>query len=112
MSRLVYENKVVFSDFKLYREANNSGGCDYSYPENETTIDEWEEVNVYICPHCIKKYGLYEETETTKEEIDDAIKMKTCGDYFDLTCGVSGCGKNNPFEGWLHINKSKLECCI
>lgn len=110
MNKLIYDNKVVFDDFQLYREANNSGGCEYSYPENETTIEEWEEVNVYICPHCIKKYGLYNETETTEEMIDRVIADQKNGnyDYFDLVCGIDGCNNKDSFDGWLSIDKSRL----
>lgn len=110
MKKLVYDGKIKFDDFQLYREANNSGGCDYGYPENETTIEEWEEVNVYICPYCIKKHRLYEETETTEEEINKVIKDQKDGNYnyYDLTCGIDGCNNKDSFDGWLSIEKSKL----
>ena len=49
----------------------------YDEKEHTITIDvnieDYEEVNVYICPHCIKKYGLYKETETTEEQIDEVL---------------------------------------
>lgn len=110
MNKLIYDNKVVFDDFQLYKEADNSNGCEYDYPENETNIEEWEEVNVYICPHCIKKYGLYNETETTEEMIDRVIADQKNGnyDYFDLVCGIDGCNNKDSFDGWLSIDKSRL----
>jgi len=110
MSKLLYNGKVKFDDFQLYRESNNSGGCEYGYPQDKTTIEEWEEVNVYICPHCIKKYGLYEETETSEAEIDEVLKAQAEGNYlyYDLTCGVDGCQNTDSFDGWLSIKKSKL----
>ena len=111
MNKLIYNNKVVFDDFQLYREADNSSECEYGYPEDKTTIDKWDEVNVYICPHCIKRYGLYKETETTEEEIDRVIADQRNGkyNYYDLTCGVDGCYNKDSFDGWLSIKKSRLE---
>lgn len=111
MNKLIYNNKVVFDDFQLYREADNSSECEYGYPYSKTMIEEWEEVNVYICPHCIKKYGLYKETETTEEEIDKVIADQKNGNYnyYDLTCGVDGCYNKDSFDGWLSIEKSRLE---
>lgn len=111
MNKLIYDNRVVFDDFQLYREADNSCECEYGYPEDKTTIDKWDEVNVYICPHCIKRYGLYKETETTEEEIDRVIADQKNGNYnyYDLTCGVDGCNNKDSFDGWLPIKKSRLE---
>ena len=111
MNKLIYNEKVVFDNFQLFREANNSCECEYGYPEDKTTTEEWEEVNVYICPHCIKRYGLYKETETTKKQIDKIILNQKDNnyDYFDLTCGIDGCNNKYSFDGWLSIKKSKLE---
>ena len=110
MNKLIYDKKIVFDDFQLYRESDNSCESEYGYPENKTTIEEWEEVNVYICPHCIKKYGLYNETETTREQIDKVIADQKNGGYkyYDLTCGVDGCYNKDSFDGWLSIKKSEL----
>lgn len=110
MNKLVYDKRVVFDDFQLYREANNSGECEYGYPYSKTTIGEWEEVNVYICPHCIKKYGLYEESETTIEQIDKIIAEQRNGNYqyYDLTCSVDGCYNKDSFDVYLSIKKSRL----
>lgn len=113
MNKLIYDGKVKFDDFQLYREAENSSGCEYGYPSDNVNIKDYEEVNVYICPHCIKKYGLYKETETTEEQIDEAIKSQSEGnyDYYDLTCGIDGCQNKDSFDGWLSIKKSVLEKC-
>lgn len=110
MNKLLYNEKVVFDDFQLYREANNSSKCEYGYPHDETTLDDWAEVNIYICPHCIKKYGLYKETETNEHEINKVLEEQASGNYFyyDLTCGVNGCYNTDSFDGWLPIKKSKL----
>lgn len=111
MNKLIYDNRVVFDDFQLYREANNSCECEYGYPEDKTTIEEWEEVNVYICPHCIKKYDLYEETVTSAKGIDKVIADQQNGNYryYDLTCGVNGCLNKDSFDGWLSIKKCELK---
>lgn len=110
MNKLLYDGRIKFDDFQLYREADNSSECEYGYPQDETTIDKWEEVNVYICPHCIKKYELYEETETNEVEISRVLKAQAKGnyDYYDLTCGVDGCNNKDSFDGWLSVKKSKL----
>ena len=61
--------------------------------------------------HCIKKYGLYEETETTEEEINKIIADQKNDDYnyYDLICGVNGCNNKDSFDGWLSIKKSELK---
>ncbi len=66
---------------------------------------------MYICPHCIKKYGLYKETETTEQQIDEVISSQSEGnyDYYDLTCGIDGCQNKDSFDGWLSIERSVLE---
>lgn len=108
MNKLLYDKRVLFDDFQLYSEANNSS--EYGYPHDQINIEEWEEVNVYICPHCIKKYGLYKETETTEEKINEVINEQAKGnyDYYDLTCGVDGCYNKDSFDGWLSIQKSEI----
>lgn len=110
MNKLLYNKKVAFDDFQLYREADNSSECEYGYPQDEIVISEWEEANVYICPHCIKKYGLYNETETTEEKINKVLEAQASEDYdyYGMTCGVDGCYNEDAFDGWLSIRKSEL----
>ena len=110
MNKLLYDGRVKFDDFQLYREANNSSECEYGYPQDEIVIDKWEEVNVYICPHCIKKYGLYEETETNEEKINKVLEEQANGnyDYYGFVCGVDGCNNTDSFDAWLSIKKGEL----
>ena len=111
MNKLIYDKRVMFDDFQLYREADNSSECEYGYPQDKTNINEWEEVNIYICPHCIKKYGLYKETETTSEQIEEIIAGQKNENYmyYDLICGIDGCNNKDSFDGWLSIKKSELK---
>ena len=110
MNKLLYNGKIKFDDFQLYRETNNKNESEYGYPQDEITINEWEEVGVYICPHCIKKYGLYKETETNEEKINNVLEAQTKGnyDYYDLVCGIDGCNNTDSFDGWLSIEKSEI----
>lgn len=107
MKKLLYKG-IEFDDFYLYRETENSSQCEYKYPHTAQAVDGFEEADVYICPHCIKKYGLYEETETTAEEIENIIQNELEGEYDDITCGVKGCYNKNSFDGWLNISECSL----
>lgn len=48
MKKLLYKG-IEFDDFQLYREAENSSGCEYGYPtEEDLSTEEYEEANIYI----------------------------------------------------------------
>ena len=48
MKKLLYKG-IEFDDFQLYREAENSSGCEYGYPTDENlNTKDWEEADVYI----------------------------------------------------------------
>ncbi len=109
MKRMIYRENVEFKVFKLYKEANNSDGCEYGYPiEENLSTSDYEEANAYVCPRCIKKYGLHEETETTKEEIDELIKHQE-GCEYNIPCGVDGCSNEYTLEALFDIAKCRLE---
>jgi hypothetical protein len=45
MKKLLYKG-IEFDDFQLYREAENSSGCEYGYPTDENLNTEgWEEAD-------------------------------------------------------------------
>ena len=108
MKKLIYKG-IEFDDFQLYREAENSSGCEYGYPDDvNLDIDGWEEADVYVCPHCIKKYNLYAEAET--DEI--TVNMYVSGEFDDgdisMTCGVKGCYNKNSFDCCINIAECKI----
>ena len=46
MKKLLYKG-IEFDDFQLYREAENSGGCEYGYPTDEnlnTDFRQWKRI--------------------------------------------------------------------
>ena len=103
MKKLLYKG-IEFDDFQLYREAENSSGCEYGYPTDENlNTKDWEEADVYICPHCIKKHNLYAEAETDVRTVEKYLS----GEYDDgensMTCGVDGCQNKNSFDCCLNI---------
>ena len=109
MKNIIYKG-IEFDDFALYREANNSAECEYAYPTDENIdLKDWEEVNVYICPHCIKKYNLYEEAQTCKKIVEDIINNKHSDDEYFVRCGIKNCKNRNTFDSILSINKCTLK---
>ena len=43
MKEMIYK-EARFNKFRLYREANNSGGCDYGYPsDDDLNVNAYEE---------------------------------------------------------------------
>ena len=64
MKKLIYKG-IEFDDFQLYNgEPERYGDC------NSESLDGFDGVDVYVCPHCIKKYGLYSECGTTEEKVN------------------------------------------
>lgn len=59
----------------------------------------------YICPHCIKKYGLYEETDLTEQKVD---KILTDDYEDDFICCVDGCNNRNAFDISFNTSDCKL----
>ena len=103
MKKLLYKG-IEFDDFQLYREAENSSGCEYGYPTDEDLSTEgWEEADVYICPHCIKKYSLYSETDTCVETVEQYISGEFDDGMHSMTCGVKGCNNGNSFDCCINI---------
>ena len=85
-----YKNKVTFDLFIVYGEYEN----DENWWEGEDIpIEKADSLNTYVCPWCVKKYGLYKEMDTTPEKIDEEIEFyRDCDpESLDFTCGVKGC---------------------
>ena len=109
MKKLICKG-IEFDDFQLYRETNNSAECEYGYSTDENlNVKDWEEVNVYICPHCIKKYGLYTEAETDVETVEKYISGEYDDGVHSMTCGIKGCENGNSFDCCLSITECKVE---
>ena len=108
MKKLLYKG-IEFDDFQLYREAENSSGCEYGYPTDENlNAKDWEEADVYICPHCIKKYNLYEEADTCVETVEQYINGEFDDGMHSMTCGVKGCNNGNSFDCCINIKGCQL----
>ena len=87
MKKLLYKG-IEFDDFQLYKEVENSSGCEYGYPTDENlNTKDWEEADVYICPHCIKKYNLYSEADTCVETVEQYISGEFDDGMHSMTCG-------------------------
>lgn len=109
MKKLLYKG-IEFDDFQLYREAENSSGCEYGYPTDENLNTEgWEEADVYICPHCIKKYNLYAEAETDVETVEQYIYGEFDDGMHSMVCGVKGCNNGNSFDCCINIAGCQIE---
>lgn len=109
MAKKIIYKGITFDDFSLYKEALNSSGCEYKYPNDVITLEGFEEVDVYICPHCVKKYNLYDEAETHEDVVDKYISGEYDDGDMSMTCGIEGCLNNNAFDSWLSINKCVLK---
>jgi hypothetical protein len=58
----------------------------------EDFLDKRDGNYVYICPKCVKKYGLYSEVEYDEATIQALIDEKF-GE--ELYCDIEGCDNNN-----------------
>ena len=102
MKKLIYKG-IEFDDFQLYNGEPERYG-DY----NTESLDGFSSVDVYVCPHCIKKYGLYAECGTTKEKVNEQIEMDMECNYHDLVCGVKGCYNRNSLDGYFSTEGCQL----
>ena len=66
-------------------------------------IEGWEEADVYICPHCIKKYNLYAEAETDAKTVEQYINGEFDDGMHSMTCGIKGCNNGNSFDCCINI---------
>ena len=104
MKKLLYKG-IEFDDFQLYNgEPERYGDC------NSESLDGFEGAEVYICPCCVKKYGLYKEAETTEEQNNSCIEdmIEEPEHYDHPICGVKGCNNGNSHDGWLDIKECQL----
>ena len=106
MKELHYKG-MVFDDFELYGEGESGEEIYGDY--NSDSLENFDSVDVYICPECVKKYGLYKETETNKDENETEIEyMKEC-EGEGCICGIKGCYNGNSYDINLNINICSLE---
>lgn len=96
---------INFDFFFLYnhRKGYIGGPCE---EVNEQDIDS---IGLAVCPHCINKYRLYAETDSTPESV--AREIAEYGDEkpedFSATCGVEGC--NNGLADDFYIRRADVE---
>lgn len=108
MKKLLYKG-IEFDDFQLYNGDTGDYG-DY----NSKSLDRFNSANVYVCPHCIKKYELYKECGVFKEEIESVINnVEYNGTTFgahhqDIICGVKGCNNPNSYDCMINTEDCKL----
>ena len=103
MKSLIYKG-VVFDDFQLYG-VNKNGEELYGYYETKS-LRGYDGADVYICPLCVKKYGLYTEAETDEAKNEADIEcMKECNRPI---CGVKGCNNGNAYDCYLTIDECGL----
>ena len=108
MKKLIYKG-IVFDDFQLYNGDTGDYG-DY----NSESLNKFNSANVYVCPHCIKKYNLYAECGVFKEEIEKEIAETeyngiTFGNHHqDLTCGVKECYNKNSYDCMFNTENCQL----
>lgn len=98
---------IEFDDYQLYKD---SGNRKYGYPSDENiNLNDYDEVSVYICPHCIKKYNLYNEADENIETVEKYINGEYDDGTHSLTCGVKSCYNGNSFDTYFCIDKCELE---
>jgi hypothetical protein len=108
MKKLIYKG-IVFDDFQLYN-GNTGDYGDY----NSESLNKFDSANVYVCPHCIKKYNLYTECGVFKEEIEKEIAETeyngiTFGSHYqDIVCGVKGCNNTNSYNCMFSTENCQL----
>lgn len=108
MKKLIYKG-IIFDDFQLYNGDTGDYG-DY----NSESLNKFNSANVYVCPHCIKKYNLYAECGVFKEEIEKEIAETeyngiTFGNHHqDLTCSVKRCYNKNSYDCMINTEDCQL----
>lgn len=100
MKRLKYKN-IEFDSFCFSDDKNEV----YKDEGNIDTLDKMTGGWGYICPHCIKKYGLFSETDLTEQQVDSIINDS---EEDELVCCVNGCFNKNGYD----INFDVSECSI
>lgn len=91
---------LVDNEKDIYTEGNDAN-------ENTNLKDYDEIIGTYICPHCIKKYGLYKETETTEVEINEHCQLED-SDLLGSVCCIDGCYNDNTYDIWLDTKQCSL----
>ena len=87
-----YKNKVTFDYFTVYGDLESTEG--EWYEGDDIPTKKAYSLSSQVCPWCIKKYGLYEEMNTTPEKIKKEIEFYKDEDPEELgysICGVNGC---------------------
>lgn len=94
MSKLRYKD-ILFDSFSF-----SDDDCKiYIDESNAKTLEGFEGGGWgYICPHCIKKYGFYEETGLTEEQLGQIIHAEHNDVIDDFICCVDGCYNKNAFD--------------
>lgn len=88
MKKLNYKG-VTFDSFAF----SNDDSTKYIDESNVVSLEEFQGGGWgYICPECIKKHGLYAETDLTENEVESEIVNKENRYGYDgIICCVDGC---------------------
>lgn len=109
MKNYLKYKQAIFEDFLLRGEPTKEYGNN-----NSENLKNFDFADIFVCPHCIKKYGLYNECGVNKEEISCRLKETSYkgisfGNYLEkVCCGIKDCNNNNSYDGTLETNKSQL----
>lgn len=93
LKKIRYKGMVDFDYFEIWF-GEIHGVFDHELFEIRGKLEERATcVSTQICPWCVKKYGLYEEVDRTKESIDEELEYYKNDDpkTLDCDCGIDGC---------------------
>lgn len=104
MMLLTYRNRVPFDVYTLINNTTNA------HNDNGTTLAGYDVANVFICPNCIKKYNLYNETNTSVLTINKQISQIQKGDIENkYICYVNNCMSYFASEYILPLDQCQLQ---
>lgn len=106
-------SKIVTASMIHYKGAKFDSFFVYDEIERKRipTVNDWVDLNritgfaASVCPWCIKKYGLYEETYTSPEYVDKIIELADSNNI--CKCDTVGC--NNGSTILMHSKTFSIE---
>jgi len=102
MSVLKYKG-IEFDSFIVESSGNKKYLDEVSVPQK---IDQREHYgsSCYVCADCIKKYNLFEETDTEKHDMEKYVEDDSCS----FCCGIKGCANSDGFDCYMDSKLCKL----
>ena len=102
MKKLLYKG-IIFDDFVLYNLDPEKYGNG-----NVKSLDGFSSVDIYVCPHCIKKHNLYAECFVTEKAVEADIETESENVYEGAVCGVYDCYNTNSYDGYISTKECQL----